>query len=126
MKDVRLTKGRIKYFRSSAWLERGFCPRCGSSLSSRDPVDRSRIWFTVGALDQPAKTKPMRHIFAPHRVRWLKIDEDLPRHKARHRGGRKIPRRAPDTTARASLTCWSFAPTANAVMRTCRPTRAPP
>jgi hypothetical protein len=99
MKDVRLAKGQIKYFRSSAWLERGFCPRCGSSLSSRDPVDPQRIWFTIGALDAPAKTKPVRHIFAPDRVKWLRLDEGLPRHKTRPRatvtGARRKASRSP-------------------------------
>jgi len=98
-KATGLAKGQIKYFRSSAWLERGFCPRCGSSLSSRDPVDPQRIWFTIGALDAPAKTKPVRHIFAPDRVKWLRLDEGLPRHKTRPRatvtGARRKASRSP-------------------------------
>ena len=95
MADVRFTKGRIKYYRSSAWLERGFCPSCGSSLSSRDPVDHACIWFTIGVLDAPVKTKPTRHIFAPDRVKWLRIDEGLPRHTTRPRANvKRAPRKA--------------------------------
>ena len=87
--DVRLEQGRIKYYRSSKWLERGFCQRCGTALASRYPDDPARIWLTLGCMDEPARLKPTRHIFAADRVKWLRLDDGLPRHRTRRQRGRR-------------------------------------
>ncbi len=38
---LRFTKGNPTYYRSSAWLERGFCSTCGSPLGIRTPQGHS-------------------------------------------------------------------------------------
>ena len=47
-------------YRSSPHAERGFCPRCGSTLTMHEPVIADRVQLTLGSL-------------------WLRIDAELPR-----------------------------------------------
>lgn len=79
--DVRFTKGKPKYFRSSKWAARGFCARCGGTLVYKLVEDNSKIWLAVGSLDNPGAVKPEMHIFTAEMAPWLKLADGLPRHK---------------------------------------------
>jgi hypothetical protein len=81
-KDVTFTKGKPRYFRSSAWAARGFCPKCGTSLVYKLTKDASKIWLAVGAMDKPERLAPKSHIFTTTMVKWLKFRDGLPRYKA--------------------------------------------
>ncbi len=76
--DIRCTEGEIKYYKSSEFAERGFCPECGSSLVQRS-LDGD--WFAVatGSLDHSEEFSPREHCGIESQVPWLKIDDDLPR-----------------------------------------------
>ena len=80
--DVKFTKGRPRFFRSSAWAARGFCAKCGTSLVYKLVRDASQIWLSVGSMDRPERLAPKTHIFTTTMVPWLKFRDDLPRHKA--------------------------------------------
>ncbi len=77
-KDFQCTKGEIKYYQSSEFAERGFCPECGSSLVQRGLKDD---WFSVstGAFDHSEDFPPREHCGIESQVSWLKVDDDLPR-----------------------------------------------
>ena len=47
------TKGEPAVYRSSAEAERGFCARCGSTLSFRLFASHDWIYVFVGSLDRP-------------------------------------------------------------------------
>ena len=56
-KDFRWSRGAPGIFKSSAVVERGFCPACGTPLSfAYDHSDH--IAVSIGSLDHPAITTP--------------------------------------------------------------------
>ncbi len=69
---------RPKYYRSSEWLERGFCAECGTPLVVRDSTG---IGAMIGSLDHPEDFPPTCHCGIESQLPWLKIDDDLPRRK---------------------------------------------
>ena len=75
-----LTSGTelLSSFRSSAEKVRYFCSRCGAGLYSLvDGATRLRI--RAGTLDDPPALQPCAHIYVESRVKWLDIDDELPR-----------------------------------------------
>jgi hypothetical protein len=75
----RFTKGEPKYYRSSAWLERGFCAECGSPLGIRSPQGHSVM---VGTLDHPEEWPPNDcHSGIESQLPWDIIHDDLPRER---------------------------------------------
>ena len=66
----RLTEGQITKFNSSPGRWRGFCARCGSTLTCEG--ERSNeTHFHVGAFRDAAQFQPTRHIFPEERLPWL-------------------------------------------------------
>lgn len=55
-------EGPVRWFRSSAEAERGFCPECGSSLFWH-AIGSGRMDFALGAVDGPTGLRIERHIF---------------------------------------------------------------
>lgn len=77
---VCFTKGKPKAYRSSKWAARGFCAKCGSSLTYRLVADATQIWLALGTLDKPAAYTPHGHIFTTTMVPSLRrVDDGLPR-----------------------------------------------
>jgi hypothetical protein len=67
-----VTKGKITKFNSSPGRWRGFCAKCGSTLTCEG--ERSpEAHFHVGAFDQAARFLPTRHIFPEERLPWLHL-----------------------------------------------------
>ena len=80
--DVRFTKGRPKNYRSSKWAYRGFCPKCGSTLTYGLANDKSKLWLSLGTMDKPGALPPKAHIFVGTMHPWVKRTKDgLPRFK---------------------------------------------
>ena len=78
---LRFTKEEPKFFRSSPFAERGFCPRCGSRLIYRmlAPEMAEFTNMSVGSLDHPENVVPARHICVDTQQPWYKFDDSLPR-----------------------------------------------
>jgi hypothetical protein len=69
------------YYVSSPGVRRGFCARCGSSLtfeSARWPDD---LHLMVGNFDAPCDFTPQCHVFAAERMPWLHFADGLPRYR---------------------------------------------
>lgn len=66
-------------YRSSAEAERGFCERCGSTLTMHETVLDDRVQVTLGSLDRPEDVRPDDHVWTESQLPWLRIDDDLPR-----------------------------------------------
>ncbi len=73
--------GAPRWRRSSDRAERAFCPDCGSALGWRELAEPGLIDLTVGCFDEPDDLKPADHLWMDSRIRWLKIDDRLPKHK---------------------------------------------
>jgi len=81
----RLLKGEMRLFESTPGVRRGFCPRCGTSLTyQKDPAKlpgaQDHIYITARTLDDPSAYPPEEHVLYGERVPWFHISDDLPRH----------------------------------------------
>jgi hypothetical protein len=76
--DVTLS-GPVETVRSSPQLERGFCPRCGTTIFSRRDA-AGIMGLTSGSLDDPSLFRPQMHIFTGSRQPWVKLDDGLPQY----------------------------------------------
>ena len=73
------TEGAPTRYRSSANAERGFCARCGSTLSMHEVVLDDRVQVSLGSLDRPGDVRPDDHVWTQSQLPWLNIADDLPR-----------------------------------------------
>ena len=71
-KNYRVTKGEITKFDSTPGrTRRGFCARCGSTLTCESLPEIRETHFHVGAFDQAAQLQPTRQYFSEERLPWL-------------------------------------------------------
>ena len=78
---MRVTRGRLSEFRSSAQVWRGFCARCGTSLTYRHEARPAEIDVTLATLDDPTRLAPVMHLWVKDRLPWMEIGDSLPRHE---------------------------------------------
>ena len=67
-------EGEITKFNSSPGRLRGFCARCGSTLTC-EGESAPEVHFHIGAFDEAAQLEPTRHIFPQERLPWLHLAE---------------------------------------------------
>ena len=72
-----VTNGEITKFNSSPGRWRGFCSRCGSTLTCEGESSSPETHFHIGAFEEAAQFKPSRHIFPEERLPWLHLAEDV-------------------------------------------------
>jgi hypothetical protein len=65
-----ITRGTPAVFRSSEFVERGFCAACGTPLYYND-IKANRINLTMGSLDEPARFPPLANTGIEGRVAWF-------------------------------------------------------
>ena len=65
--------GDLSHFESSPGVRRGFCGRCGSTLTYEGDRWPGEIHLHVGAFDDPGTLAPTGHAFADERLSWLKL-----------------------------------------------------
>ena len=70
---VRFSGGALSTFESSPGVRRGFCARCGSTLTYEGDRWPGEVHLHVGAFDDPAALAPTGHAFADERLPWLKL-----------------------------------------------------
>jgi hypothetical protein len=73
-------KGEPTRYRSSKFAERGFCSKCGSTISMHEEVLCDRVQVVVGSLDDPNRVKLDDHVWTDVRIAWFDVKDDLPRH----------------------------------------------
>ena len=74
--DLRI-KGPVKWFESSDFAHRGFCPDCGSFLFWA-AHDEDTISFALGAVEPPTGLKLEKHIFVADKGDYYDIADGLP------------------------------------------------
>lgn len=70
---LQMTHGEITKFESSPGVKRGFCARCGSTISCENARFPSEIHIHVGAFDSREQFQPRGEVFAEERVPWLHL-----------------------------------------------------
>jgi hypothetical protein len=71
---------KVRWFRSSEKVRRGFCATCGSSLFW-DPLERAFIGIAMGAFERPTDTKIAIHVHVADKGDYYEITDDLPQNQ---------------------------------------------
>jgi hypothetical protein len=72
----RVVKGEIAKFETTPGrTRRGFCARCGSTLTCETVGRPGETHFHIGAFDDADHFQPTRHIFPEERLPWLHLAE---------------------------------------------------
>ena len=84
--QFRVLSGHIKIYESSPGVNRGFCGRCGTSLTyQKDPNVlegvQDDMYITIRTLDDPSAHPPDEHEYYGERVSWVHVDDGLPRYE---------------------------------------------
>ncbi len=76
----RLDRDRgLKWYRSSADSERGFCTECGTTLFFRSQRWPGEVHIALAAFDQPIDRRPQANAYYDTHVDWMPVDETLNR-----------------------------------------------
>jgi hypothetical protein len=81
----RIIKGELALYESTPGIWRGFCARCGTSLTyQKDPQvipgAKDHVYVTTRSLDDPGAYPPEEHVFYGERMPWLEVPDDRPHH----------------------------------------------
>ena len=75
-------EGELRDYASTAasgnLMHRGFCPKCGTPMTTGSEARPHLIGSRAGTLDDPELAKPEVTIWASSAPSWAVIDEDLP------------------------------------------------
>jgi hypothetical protein len=71
-----VTEGAITFCATSPGVQRGFCGRCGTSLTYGGD-DWTDIAVTAASLDEPAIAKPASNVYLDHQQPWVVLDDSL-------------------------------------------------
>lgn len=81
--DFELLQGNPKYYASPAnsgyYLQRGFCPDCGSPVLAREDHRPLIVLIHAGSLDDPSWHNPVVDIFSTRTQPWDYMNPELPK-----------------------------------------------
>ncbi len=72
--------GEPATFESSPGVHRGFCARCGSSLSYRSKRWPDEVHIMAATVDTPEALEPQGHVYCSEKLSWIHLDDGLPQH----------------------------------------------
>ena len=75
-KNFHVTEGEITSCATSPGVQRGFCGRCGSSLTFAGD-GWTDIGVTAASLDEPGIAKPESNVYLDHKQPWVMLDDSL-------------------------------------------------
>ncbi len=78
--DVRWLKGEVSEYASSEKIRRGFCSKCGTSISYRSLDYQDYFTLSITSLDEPNKISPNYHIFVNSQLTWFQIKDSWPKY----------------------------------------------
>ena len=71
-------QGAPPAYESSKGSLRLFCENCGSQLVWQ-AADDTYVAITTPTLDQPEAVSPTKHIYCSTQLKWLHLEDQLPR-----------------------------------------------
>lgn len=78
--SFRLERGTLREYASSEGVVRGFCERCGCSLSYAHRKYPTEIDLTIASLDDAEAIVPTAHIWMSDAMSWDRPGDGLPQH----------------------------------------------
>jgi hypothetical protein len=75
----RFTHGQPQEFVRDG-RRRGFCARCGTSLTFLLNAEADQIDVTVSSFDRPEAVWPTAHTWVEDRLPWIRLADGLPAH----------------------------------------------
>jgi hypothetical protein len=76
--SFRYVTGTPSSFASSSRGAREFCANCGTQIAFRASPGPRTVDVNVGALDEPARFPPEKHIYCSSAVPWMNLADALP------------------------------------------------
>lgn len=92
--QIDLPRDAMTFHASSPGVMRGFCPRCGTSISYENERWPGDIHIMAGCLDAQVALQPQFHIFAGERLPWLLLADAMPRFRTTPSAGDRIDSQA--------------------------------
>ena len=80
--EVEFTAGKPTEYQSSPQVLRGFCDRCGTSLTYWHSGWPNDLSLTIASLDAPGSVAPVDHTGMADAVAWDKPEDGLPQYSA--------------------------------------------
>lgn len=74
--NFHITKGEVSTCETSPGIKRGFCGRCGTSLTFGGE-GWNDLGITAASLDEPGTITPESNVYLSHRQPWQPYDEKL-------------------------------------------------
>ena len=89
--NFAFTKGKPTVFVSSPGVERGFCNRCGTTLTyvGTDRLDLADV--TTATLDNPDAFAPDKEIWLEEKIGWEAVDHARARYPRSSRSSQPLP-----------------------------------
>jgi len=75
-----MTQGELALFHSSPPVTRGFCRRCGTSLTYAHEARPGDLDIAIATFDDPGLVKPEFHVWLDDKLAWVEISDDLPQY----------------------------------------------
>ena len=85
--DFHVERGELTTLETSEGVDRGFCSRCGSSITYWHHSRGEEIDLTLASLDDPASVQPEDHIWVCDKPDWVVIADDLPQYSTVRKDG---------------------------------------
>jgi hypothetical protein len=81
--DVRFSEGTRAIYESSPGVERGFCARCGTTLTWEGDGEElgPLVEIHIGTSDDPSRLPPQLHVHHAERIPWFETADSLPRYR---------------------------------------------
>jgi hypothetical protein len=79
--NFAITAGTLAVCNTSPGVERGFCGRCGSSLTYVGDKWPGQVGVLAPTLDDPAIANPSIHVYTERQLPWVKLGDELPARK---------------------------------------------
>jgi len=85
--DVSIISGRLAIHESSPGVQRGFCARCGTSLTYTRANRPGFFDVTTASLDDPDTLQPSKEIWTRERLAWISPQPGMPQFEASSTSG---------------------------------------
>jgi hypothetical protein len=79
--NFEVIKGQLTVCKTSPGVERGFCGKCGTSLTYVGAGWPGQVSVLAPTLDEPDTVAPTVHVYVEHQLPWVKLADGLPTHE---------------------------------------------